>query len=1134
MQFLAPMPSLFADTSPDRRRRRPLSDRPVLTPEDERSLLSKAWGVGLSGLERVGSVLDLPGSMVRDVIGGENPFDQLLSPTSPQNRLEGRDLLRKWGLAGDEDNWKNMLGGLGVDVALDPLTWLTFGTIGGLSPAGRAARRAGMLDDLMRVGAKKLPGAGKRELRMRLTPRDILQAADKTERQAMKSAFKAATPKLSGPERKALLDQPLGGLFGVRAYPFGSPFWTARGPASQKVGRWLDALGERIRYSAPARTLAGAFHAPMMGAMGEKIQRSVSRLFHRGLPEQEALARQKFPPLAEAAKAVYPTGETNVRQLRSLMHAPADDLESVAAAIAREQDVPIEAVLNLRRVAHEGLEQTYQQARSRGVAPKRWIDPEADYYPSYGWSGIGGDASAPAKTFSTMTESRLHREPYLAGIKDRANTINDVWTDADVNKALEAGGAEAARDVIESKYASKIPAYFYTEKKARQVKKLRERGLQEGEILAEVPPDDTYQAIAEAIGRSPADIRRHGPFPSDPLVDLTRYHTTTGRSVARADFSLEQLGQHLSPPGTPLRPGEGKTLESVLTELGIDPRIGARRIMQQRGVGIADPAEMKAALKQVVPREVADDLLKISDRISGPKSVQEIGKAINSANNLWKAFVVATPRFHGRNISSGQVAAAAEFGLGPMKETPSAIMMGMGKTTSAYVDHAGLRKYYREKLRRAHKSKEEIVEALRNLTPEQSTDLMREYVMVYQPQERYAGEVLSRIGPSGEPDPAMFRDMLADFPGGYAGMTAPKTKGWGTKIRGVGDATETTFPWLKESDMIGQGSEYLNRVPSFIHLTRRGVDPLVAKRMVDRLQVAYGGRHYTPAENQLLRLFPFGKFTKGMVQQVGGKLSNEPGGRLGQLIRAATRLKGTDHEDMLPEHIRQTMAVNIPEGTPLIGPPEGQGISRYLAGFGLMHEDPLEFVGPPKDALMEALSRTSPLFKMPLEVAAQRTFFQRGPMGGRDLQDMDPLIGRTLRNIQQTVTGETGSRAPVQTHPGLEHLAANLPWSPHLAYVRTAFDPRKSLGVKAMNLMTGARFADVSPEAKRALLDETLQKMIRSTAGARVFTKPYIPKSVLAEMPEDERLEALRLTALQNMLSRQLREEAMRKRKTSR
>ena len=48
----------------------------------------------------------------------------------------------------------------------------------------------------------------------------------------------------------------------------------------------------------------------------------------------------------------------------------------------------------------------------------------------------------------------------------------------------------------------------------------------------------------------------------------------------------------------------------------------------------------------------------------------------------------------------------------------------------------------------------------------------------------------------------------------------------------------------------------------------------------------------------------------------------------------------------------------------------------------------------------------------------------------------------------------------------------------------------------------------------------------RLKSVARVFAKPYIPKSALAEMTPEEREAAMRLTALQNMIARIARQEA--------
>ena len=69
------------------------------TPEEQQSLLGRLGGATMSGLGAAGNLLDLPGSMVRDLLAFENPFDQLLSPFSHENRVTGRDLLTEYGLA---------------------------------------------------------------------------------------------------------------------------------------------------------------------------------------------------------------------------------------------------------------------------------------------------------------------------------------------------------------------------------------------------------------------------------------------------------------------------------------------------------------------------------------------------------------------------------------------------------------------------------------------------------------------------------------------------------------------------------------------------------------------------------------------------------------------------------------------------------------------------------------------------------------------------------------------------------------------------------------------------------------------------------------------------------------------------
>lgn len=109
-----------------RRRRRSQSSGEDMSEAEKQSLLSSIGSGVMSGLEAVGNLLDVPGSMVRDVLAGQNPLDQLLSPLSHENRTTGRGLLEKHGLLSKNTeglDWGDV-GGFGAEVLLDPLILL--------------------------------------------------------------------------------------------------------------------------------------------------------------------------------------------------------------------------------------------------------------------------------------------------------------------------------------------------------------------------------------------------------------------------------------------------------------------------------------------------------------------------------------------------------------------------------------------------------------------------------------------------------------------------------------------------------------------------------------------------------------------------------------------------------------------------------------------------------------------------------------------------------------------------------------------------------------------------------------------------------------------------------------------------
>ena len=94
-------------------------------------------------LSGAGAALDLPGSTLRDIAGGMNPFDQWMTPFSWDNRLTGRDLLRQYGAAGSEDTWGNFAAGTGIEMLSDlPAAMLTGGLYSALKGGGKQALRS--------------------------------------------------------------------------------------------------------------------------------------------------------------------------------------------------------------------------------------------------------------------------------------------------------------------------------------------------------------------------------------------------------------------------------------------------------------------------------------------------------------------------------------------------------------------------------------------------------------------------------------------------------------------------------------------------------------------------------------------------------------------------------------------------------------------------------------------------------------------------------------------------------------------------------------------------------------------------------------------------------------------------------
>jgi hypothetical protein len=263
-------------------------------------------------------------------------------------------------------------------------------------------------------------------------------------------------------------------------------------------------------------------------------------------------------------------------------------------------------------------------------------------------------------------------------------------------------------------------------------------------------------------------------------------------------------------------------------------------------------------------------------------------------------------------------------------------------------------------------------------------------------------------------------------------------------------------------------------------------------------------------------------WTRGIAPEILKTLGRRPGGALAQTIRSTRNMSGSDAST--PDYIASN--TSIPLGS------KSDGTDRYLTGLGLPHEQPLSFFGDPwqagktlRRAGLEGLSQMTPLIKGPLEWATNQSFFQHGPSGGRPLEDLDPTLGRLASNVKDTLTGQQTKRAKPFGGSLTEALVSNTPLSRLTTTARQLADPRKGLGTKALNALTGMRVTDVSPGAKDAVKREAIMNLMRELGGSQ-FVRPYFPKEQVAKMTPEQQQAVMQLEAVMRALDKSMKQRA--------
>ena len=1136
-------------------------------PPEQPSLLKKAGRGAISGMSAVANVLDLPGSMVRDAVAGKNPIDQLLTPFRDTNRTTGRDLARQYGLAGRKDTWANWGGGLAAEIALDPLTYFTFGG-SALGKAGSAMKAAGITGQraanmAARAAGKKLGQVGASEARHILTPRAIElldpEAFAAMGRYAKKQGFDLGT----------MMDEKMGGV--AKFWPTGTVL--GQGGKAQSFARGMDQAFNAARFAKipgtkiqPVGDLFNLVNAKAMGAR---------------TPGQLARSYELFDK-REAARA------TGLKmEARGALDLKRNNLEAAANHERRlwmelESTAPVEYKPFVKEL-HKHFDAQLPRARNVGLRvgdaneAARLAGSQAKRVPRHLTKGVADERfGAAGKEFNAFGPEQMKRWEWSHGATRGTDTLRRMGNL--VQQEFESGALQGMNKddqiqhlagVLASNFQGELPDQFLTAK-ARHLLKEYGKGVTPTvaaansllaaanngkkvakEVIKEITPRDSWEQAAKDLLKLSPELRKSGIFGNDPLQEAAKGFIGAEQRIANAQHVLDHLSEvGFVAPGkdtvqlrTLLRGVRGtankglgihagnKTwgaVQYLLKKQGIDLKTAKTTIRKGKRKGqqrLLNKKEAKKLISKVMNRHVDAETAKyLSQFKEGWDTPEQVGELLKLYDNIHRTisatFTSLRPSFAPRNLVSGQGANAFadQFTAQSLKDT---LELAQGRAI-------------KDAVKRFPVVQEEAAKrGIQNLDDEMATDLLRELMYAHELSSSYGAHQPHLVQASGG---SSIQDVFQSIPGqhpfspiqiakravGASGDTTlnpMKGKWQGIDFTGKSPAEKSTFGPLAAGEDVNAFAELMNRGAPFLALLEQGIDPAQAAKQVFEAQVAYQPRFYTKTEQQVMsRLFQFFRYTKGQIPFVLRLLTEKPGGKLAQVLRGINSFRGED--ELTPDYIQET--TSIPLQT------QEDGTQRYLTGLGLNFEDPLQFAQPSAQGLgMELMSRTALPIKGTIEGITGTSFFQRAPHGGgRLLEDMDPALGRLMANIgQMTGLRSEENKAPVR-YPGsasIEHLLSNSPLSMPINMGRTLTDPRKGPLTKASQTLTGVRVQDISPATQDRVLRDRIS-LIEKRLGARTFTDTYIPKDTQAKLSPKEQELAKMLGELRKLLDARSKE----------
>jgi hypothetical protein len=610
----------------------------------------------LAPVAMLGNTLDVAtgASSVRDVLTGQNPFDQFTSAwwKDAGNRASGRDVTTAMGLTKPNDPKKWEAGdfaGFGAEVLLDPATYLSGGASALAKGPGSTARAVGLTNRLTRTQ------------RMSETPASLLMGFAKKHgpelAQVKTEAWKKAAIK-QGFNPDEILNKPVGSWLKAHG-PFG--MGEIGGINNKFLAGTLDKLQKKMGESKVGQAVSALFEPAVKGRMGvtkQSMQRGwqdwtdeVQGDNHiRGVELGQKLVGlgdvfKKENPTLKDADSVYDTVIRNAfekhgdsydykaaltKEFADQKLTPSPGLLSAAEQTMKDIRKDMDGVWDdLTDMGQKG--HVKKPTKFHSYFPRRTSKEYLEATKQQRVDNAFGQASSTRK-----------RDEWLQGLSTQ--TINAIRAGKGKNKNYYFGKHGATR--IEKDFGNEL-GYSFMERGPRDPANPRKRG---DNIQVDITPTEHALQLKKKL-RIAQDVPM---FEGRSVDDIFNHTKQMGRVADTSRFLHHQVGENFKEVTPETK--DWITVSKLYDKLGMN-RIQAVDYLARDLAKKGKTYDPKWLGKQKVSPEFAEAILDLAER-SGKKTSQEgtnaLSKFWDQATGAYKSnWTLPWVPFHLRNRSGG-------------------------------------------------------------------------------------------------------------------------------------------------------------------------------------------------------------------------------------------------------------------------------------------------------------------------------------------------------------------------------------------------------------------------------------------------------------------------------------------------